>query len=104
MGYFRKKLSSNSLRKRIIWTVVLFFTVFFGIMILSYFLLPEGLLKNKNPLQSWETSDSILILTLQVFIYNLLSVLIISLASLFGNKKANEDNYFSVGYIAFFTL
>jgi hypothetical protein len=104
MGFFRKKLSSNSLRERIIWTVVLFFVIFFGIMLISYYFLPEGLLKNKNPMQSWETSESIPLLTLQVFFYNLISVLVISLASLFGNKKANEANYFSVGYLAFFTL
>lgn len=104
MGFFRKKLGSNSLKERIIWTVVLFFVTFLGLVLISYYLLPEGLLKNKNPLQSWETSGNTLILTLQVFFYNLLSILIITLASLFGNKKADEANYFSVGYIAFFTL
>lgn len=104
MGFFRKKLSSNSLRERIIWTALLFFAIFFGIMLLSYFFLPQGLLKNKNPMQSWNESDNILLLALQIFFYNLLSVLIIFLASLFGQKKADESNYLSVGYMAFFTL
>ena len=104
MRYFRRKLSSNCLRERIIWTFVLFLVIFFGTVMISYFFLPEGLLKNKNPLQSWETSDGILLLALQIFLYNLLSVLIISLASLFAKKKEDEANYLSVGYMAFFTL
>ncbi len=104
MGNIRKKLSSNKLKERIVWTAVLFFVLFFGIMVLSYFLLPEGLLKNKNPMQSWDNSDNTLILALQIFFYNLLSVIIIFLASLFGQKKADEANYLSVGYMAFFTL
>jgi len=104
MRYFRKKLSSNHLKERIIGTAILFFILFFGAMLISYFLLPEGLLKNKNPLQSWETSDNTLILTLQIFFYNLLSVLVIALASLFGNKKASDANYLSFGYMAFFAL
>lgn len=104
MGYLRNKLSSNSLSERIIWTAGLFLVIFFGILLTSYFLLPEGLLKNKNPLQSWNTSDHTLILALQIFFYNLLSVLIIFLASLFAQKKASEANYLSVGYMAFFTL
>ena len=87
MGYIRKKLSSNSLRERIVWTAVLFFVLFFGIMLLSYFFLPEGLLKNKNPMQNWDNSDNTLVLALQIFLYNLLSVIIIFLASLFGQKK-----------------
>ncbi len=104
MGYIRKKLSSNSLRERIVWTAVLFFVLFFGIMLLSYFFLPEGLLKNKNPMQSWDNSDNTLVLALQIFLYNLLSVIIIFLASLFGQKKAGDENFLSVGYMVFFTL
>ncbi len=104
MRHLRGKLSSYSLKERIIWTIFLFFIVFFGSIIISYFLLPEGLLKNKNPLQNWDISDNILILILQIFFHNLISVIIILLASLFANKKAQEDQSFSVGYMAFFTL
>jgi hypothetical protein len=102
--FLRKKLSSTYLRERIVWTAIIFFVLFFGTVLVSYFFLPEGLLKNKNPLQSWETSDNTLILALQIFFYNLLSVLIISMASLFANKKTDESNYLSVGYMVFFTL
>jgi hypothetical protein len=104
LKYFHGKLSSNSLKERICSTAILFLIMFFGVTLISYYLLPEGLLKNKNPLQSWETSDNSLILALQIFFYNLLSVLVIVLGSLFGQKKEWEANYFSVGYLAFFTL
>jgi hypothetical protein len=104
MKYFRRKLSSNILKERIIFTFLLFLVLFFGTVILSYFLLPEGLLKNKNPLQSWETSDNTVLLTLQIFFYNMLSVLAILLASLFGQKKEQEKTYLSVGYTAFFVF
>ncbi len=102
MGYLRQKLSSNSLRQRLSFTVLLFIILFFGVMTVSYFLLPEGVLKNKNPLQNWETSDNTAILTMQIFFYNMLSVLMIAFASLFGKKKESETNYLSVGYLVFF--
>lgn len=104
MKSFHEKLSSNSLKKRICSTAILFLIVFFGVTIISYYFLPEGLLKNKNPLQSWETSDNSFILALQIFFYNQLSVLVIVLGSLFGQKKEWETNYFSFGYLAFFTM
>ncbi|MFZ2456669.1 MAG: hypothetical protein WAX07_09350 [Candidatus Altiarchaeia archaeon] len=104
MEYIRKKLSSNNITERILFTAILFFIVFFGVTIISYFLLPGGLLKNKNPLQGWETSDNSFVLTLQIFFYNMLSVILIVLASLFGKKGEGETEYLSVGYTAFFTL
>ena len=103
MHLLRSKLSSNSLKDRLWTTVLLFIALFYGGMILSYFLLPEGLLKDKNPLQNWEPSSNIVILTMQIFFYNMLSVLTIAFASLFGKKKDKEQNYLSVGYAVFFT-
>ncbi|MGG6313564.1 hypothetical protein [Paenibacillus macerans] len=104
MKYFRKKLSGDRLRERIFFSVILWAALFFGVMILSCFLLPEGVLKNRNPLQNWETSDNTFILVLQIFFYNQLSVLVIIAASLFAKKKARETYYLSLGYLTFFTL
>lgn len=100
----REKLSDNNPKVRIIFTVILFLVMFMGVMIASYYLLPEGMLKNKNPMQRWETSGNVFVLTLQIFFYNMLSVLVIIVGSLFGQKKEKETNYFSLGYLAFFTL
>lgn len=104
MRSIREKLSSESLRERIIWTFIMFFIVYFGVVILSYYFLPEGLLRNKNPLQNWEASGGVIELGLKIFLYNLMSVLVILPASLFANKRADESNYLSAGYTAFFTL
>lgn len=101
--YFRGKLGGESLRDRVFFAFLLFLTLFFGVMSLSHFLLPEGVLKNKNPLQQWEESRDVLVLTIQIFSYNMLSVLFILLGSLFGSKKDSEEHDFSVGYVAFFT-
>lgn len=104
MKYLREKLSSKNIKDRILWSMLLFFIVFFMVTIISYFVLPQGLLKNKNSLQSWNTSDNVLILTLQIFFYNLISVTIIFLASLFSQKNKKEQNYLSLGYTVFITL
>lgn len=104
LSYIKKNLSSKALKTRLVFTFLLFIILFLGLTILSYYLLPEGILKNKNPLQNWKTADHTLILTLQIFFYNMLSVLIIILGSLFGQKKDTEKNYFSIGYLAFFVV
>ncbi|MHB8072383.1 hypothetical protein [Desulfosporosinus fructosivorans] len=103
LGFFREKLSSNSLKTRVLFSTLLFLVLFFGVVLISYFFLPEGFLKNNNPLHNWETSSNTFILTLQIFFYNMLSVLVIVLGSLFGQKKESEANYFSIGYLAIFT-
>jgi len=104
LSYIKKNLSSKALKIRLVFTFILFIILFLGLTILSYYLLPEGILKNKNPLQNWKTADHTLVLTLQIFFYNMLSVIIILLGSLFGQKKDTEKNYLSIGYLAFFVV
>ncbi len=104
MKFFRQQLSSIHIQERIRFTAILFIIVFFTTVILSYLFLPQELLKNKNPLQNWQPGDTFFVLALQIFFYNLLSVVIIILASLFGKKKKSEKNYLSVGYLVFFVL
>lgn len=104
MDYLRRKLSSHNLIERVVFSIGLFIILFHVVAVLSYFLLPEGVLKSKNPLHNWETSSNTFALTCQIFFYNMLSVLVIVAASLFGKKKETESNYLSVGYSAFFTL
>lgn len=104
MKTFRSKLSGDRLCERIFISMILWAMIYFGVMLLSYFLLPEGLLKNRNPLQNWETSENTFVLILQIFFYNQLSVLILIGASLFAKKREGETNYLSLGYLTFFTL
>ncbi|WP_058301764.1 hypothetical protein [Gorillibacterium timonense] len=102
MRAIREQLSSRNLLRRVLFSTLFFLVLFFGIMIISHLILPEGVLKNKNPLQNWETSNNTYVLTLQIFLYNMLSVLVISFGSLFGQKKESEAQYLSIGYLAFF--
>lgn len=104
MSYIRSKLSSNKLGVRLIWTYIAFWIVFLGVTIISYYLLPEGFLKNENPLTSWETANSILVASMQIFFYNMLSIIVIFGGSLFGTRKEEEQEYLSLGYLAFFTM
>lgn len=104
MSYIRNKLSSDRVLERILFTIIIFLILFYSITIISYFVFPEGLMKNKNPLQSWETSSSTFVLVSQIFFYNMLSVIIIAFGSLFGQKKEEENNYLSIGYLGFFSI
>jgi hypothetical protein len=104
MRSIKEKLTSDDVRVRVGTAALLFLILFFGLTIISYFLLPQGILKNKNPLQQWETSPHTLVLVLQIFFYNLLSVLVILIGNLFGSKRESESRYFPTGYTAFFLL
>lgn len=104
MKFLHDKIGSTSLKERIIWAVILFMTLFFTCVVLSYYFLPEGILKGRNPLQNWETSENIVVSTIQIFSFNLISVLVIIAAGLFGQKKPYHKNYLSIGYVAFFSL
>jgi hypothetical protein len=77
--------------------------IFFAITAISYFLLPEGILRSKNPTQNWDTSNSVLVSTLQIFLFNQLSVVVILIGNVFSSRKESEQTYFPVGYLAFFT-
>lgn len=104
MSAVRGKLSSNSLAERIVFSAVLMIVLFISVAVFSHHLLPEAVLRNGNPLQSWEESGRTIILAGQIFFYNLISVVIIMLASLFGSRSDTESNYLSTGYLAFYTL
>lgn len=104
MKFIHNKLGSTSLKERIVWTVIVFLSLFFICVIVSYYFLPEGILKNKNPLHKWDTSNNVFLSTLQIFGFNLISVLVIIVAGLFGQKKPYHKQYLSIGYVAFFAL
>src|SRR5665647_534043 len=105
MGLFnriKRNLTSDDVFLRIITTYICFLLVFFPVTIVSYYLLPQGLMLNKNPLKNWDTSPNLIISSLQILAFNLLSVVVI----LFGNTflvRRNKSQYFvPLGYLAFF--
>lgn len=99
----KSNLTSDRLALRIATTYVIFLVIFFLVTIASYFLLPEGFLRNKHPLQTWETTPNLLVSTLQIFSYNLISVVMIVVANLFAMKKKSKC-FMPLGYTAFFVM
>lgn len=100
----RKKLTSDKLFERIIALTIIFLLVFFGVTILSYYLLPEGFLLNKNNGTNFNTSTNIIICTLQIFAWNMISVVAIFIGSLFSKKNNDQQQYLSLSYFVFIVL
>lgn len=100
--FVRKRLYSDNIWNRIVTLVCIFCFVFFGVTIISYYLLPEGFLSNQNAMRDFETSASLLVCAFQIFFFNMISVLLIVFASLFSNKK--NGIYVSYGYYCFVLL
>lgn len=100
----REKLTSDKLYEKIITLTSIFFLAFFGITILSYYLLPEGFLLNKNNLTNFDTSMNIIICTFQIFAWNMISVVAIFISSLFSKKNNDKQKYLSLSYFVFIVL
>ena len=100
----RKKLTSDKLFERISTLTIIFLLVFFGVTILSYYLLPEGFLLNKNNGTDFNTSTNIIICTLQIFAWNMISVVAIFIGSLFSKKNNDQQQYLSLSYFVFIVL
>ena len=102
-SFLRKNLASENVYLRIATTCFLFVVIFFTITTISYFFLPEGILRSKNPAQNWDTSKSVLVSALQIFLFNQLSVVVILFGNIFSSRKNSEQDYVPLGYLAFFT-
>ena len=97
--FIRKKLYSDNVWSRIAMLICIFCFAFFGVTIISYYLLPKGFLSNQSNMKDFETSTSLLVCTLQIFFFNMISVLCILVASIFSKKKG--EIYVSSGYYCF---
>ena len=89
---FREGMISDKVAQRILWLSILFFIIFFGVTILSYYLLPEGLLLGKNRISDFKTSENLFLCTAQIFLYNMLSVAFILVGSMFAKRNAGEGD------------
>ena len=92
----------ESIFKRIGWMCISFFLLFYLTLVLSYFLLPEGILRGKHPLiNNLTLSAQLWISTLQIAGYNLMPVFLIICGNLIAQKsKSIEDIFVPIGYLA----
>lgn len=100
----KEGMISDKVAQRILWLSILFFIVFFGATILSYYLLPQGFMLRKNGISDFKTSENLFLCAVQIFLYNMLSVAFIFLGSAFARKKEGENAYRSYGQVGFFVF
>lgn len=100
----KEKIISDKLTTRILWLTIAFVVIFYGVTILSYFLLPDGFLLKKNSVTNFKTSENFIICAVQIFSYNMISVVVIIFGSLFAHKKEGEKGYKSYGCLGFFVF
>ena len=104
MRKIKDRMISDKVSQRILWLTIVFFIAFFGIIILSYYLLPEGFLLRKNRISDFKTSKNFFLCTAQIFLYNMLSVAFIFFGSMFAKRNEGEKAYRSYGRIGFFVF
>lgn len=92
--------------KRITWMYASFSLVLIPALVLSYFLLPEGILRGKHPnVKVLELSPVLWISTLQIFGYNLILTLLTVSANLFARQsRICRDKFVPMGYLAFWGI
>lgn len=95
---YKKMFSDKRVYIRIMVSLITFLLLFFSVVIVSYFFLPDGILKGKNPLSDFSTSSRLIESTLQIFFYNSISVIVLCFASLFAFSNRNES-FLSYGYL-----
>ena len=100
----KENLVSEKISTRIIWFTSVFLVIFFGVTILSYFFLPEGFLLRKNSMIDFKTSENIVVCAIQIFMYNMISVVFIIFGSMFAQKKEGEKSYRTYGQLGFFVF
>lgn len=97
----REKLTSEKMYIKILYLSIIFIATFFGLTILSYFILPEGFLLNQNNFKNFDTSSNLLVSTLQIFLFNMISIVFVIIGSIFAKKKKDNQSYISLGYLCF---
>jgi len=99
-------VTDESIWKRIVWMYVSFFVLFVPVTVLSFYLLPEGVLRGKHPIISTlKFSSDLWTSTLQIFGYNLIPTFLIIGANLLAQQsRLSEGKYVPIGYTAFWGL
>jgi uncharacterized membrane protein SpoIIM required for sporulation len=99
-------VTDDNVYKRIGWMVVSFFVLFVPVTVLSFYLLPEGVLRGRHPIISaLEFSSDLWTSTLQIFGYNLIPTFLIIGANLLAQQsRLSGKKYVPIGYTAFWGL
>jgi len=98
-------VTSEKIWKRIFWMYVYFFLLLVPVTVLSYFLLPEGILRGKHPFTGFELSPILWISILQIFGYNLIFTLLTVSANLFARQsRVCPEKFVPMGYLAFWGI
>jgi len=99
-------VTDESVWKRAGWMYVSFFLVFEPVIVLSYYLLAEAMLRGKHPIISGlEFSPRRWVSTLQIFGYNLIPTFLIIGSSLLAQQsRQSRDRFVPIGYTAFWGL
>lgn len=99
-------VTDGSIWKRIVWMYVSLFVLLVPMTVLSYVLLPEGILRGVHPLISaLELSTNLWVSTLQVFGYNLFFTLLVIGANLIARQsRLSTERFVPLGYLAFWGI
>ena len=86
----KKCLCDKRMLVRLLVAICLFFALFYLLTVISYMVLPEGVLKAKNPLSNFSTSSNLFSSTIKIFSYNLISIAVIAVGSLFAFSNIDD--------------
>jgi len=99
-------VTDDNVYRRIGWMYVSFFILYIAVTVVSFYLLPEGLLRGKHPIiRALEFSPNLWASTLQIFGYNLIPTFLIIGASLLAQQsRLSREKFVPIGYTAFWGL
>lgn len=99
-------ITDDRIGVRVVRMFISFFLIYYVVMFASHFLLPEGIFRGVHPIiRQISFSSDPLLLTLQIFGYNLIpSFLIIGANLIAQQSRLFEEKFVPVGYTAFWGL
>ena len=95
---FKKGITSEKIEPRFFYIILLYMGIFIVSTVVGHLFLPEGFLANSptNIGGRIDFSTDLVTSTLQVFLYNCISLILIVFAGLFAQRKTEADSYFPV--------
>jgi uncharacterized membrane protein SpoIIM required for sporulation len=99
-------VTDESVWKRIAWLYASFFALLAPVAVVSYLLLPEGVLRGRHPIISaLHLSPILWVCVLQITAYNLLFALLVVAANLIARQsRLSPRRFIPTGYLAFWGI